>query len=277
MKLCKTRLAALLLAMMMLLGLAACDGADAPPGMTGQDAQQTVSSGNPGNLPDDNSGDIPDDNPADYFEDEGYTSGEHPATTQDYEIILPSGETVGYWNGQDPWVEVNNNQPYFSESDKTRTDAFEIYSELDYLGRCGVAYANICIELMPTEARGEIGSVKPSGWHTVRYNDLIAGNYLYNRCHLIGFQLAGENANPMNLITGTRYLNIDGMLDFENSIDDYVEDTGNHVLYRVTPVFHEENLVCDGLLMEAWSVEDNGAGIRFCVFAYNNQPGIVID
>ncbi len=174
------------------------------------------------------------------------------------------------------YIAVNNNEPYFSSSDKARTDAFETYSSLDSLGRCGVAYANICKDIMPTEERGEIGSVKPSGWQTAKY-DFVDGKYLYNRCHLIGFQLAGENANNKNLITGTRYLNIEGMLPFENMVDDYVDETGNHVLYRVTPVFTGNNLIADGVLMEGWSVEDGGDGICFCVFAYNNQPGVEID
>ena len=175
------------------------------------------------------------------------------------------------------FVEINNNQPFFTDADKQRTDAFENYSELDSLGRCGVAYANICKELQPTEPRGKIGMVKPSGWHTVKYNDIIDGNYLYNRCHLIGFQLAGENANPKNLITGTRYLNVVGMLPFENAVDDYVDTTGNHVLYRVTPMFSGDELVARGVLMEAYSVEDQGAGIQFCYYVYNIQPGIGID
>ena len=174
------------------------------------------------------------------------------------------------------FVEINNNQPFFTDADKQRTDAFEDYSELDSLGRCGVAYANICKELQPTEPRGKIGMVKPSGWHTVKYNDIIDGNYLYNRCHLIGFQLAGENANPKNLITGTRYLNVVGMLPFENAVDDYVDTTGNHVLYRVTPMFSGDELVARGVLMEAYSVEDQGAGIQFCYYVYNIQPGIGI-
>ena len=157
------------------------------------------------------------------------------------------------------------------------TEAFENYSDLDFLGRCGVAYANICKELMPTEERGEIGMVKPSGWHTVKYSDRIDGNYLYNRCHLIGYQLAGENANEKNLITGTRYLNVTGMLPFENEVADYVESTGNHVLYRVTPVFDGDNLVASGVQMEAESVEDNGAGVFFNVYVYNVQPGVIID
>lgn len=174
------------------------------------------------------------------------------------------------------YCEVNGNVPYFSE-DELVTEAFENYSELDSLGRCGVAYANICKELMPTKERGEIGMVKPSGWHTVKYSDRIDGNYLYNRCHLIAYQLAGENANEKNLITGTRYLNVTGMLPFENEVADYVENTGNHVLYRVTPVFDGDNLVASGVLMEAESVEDKGAGVYFNVYVYNVQPGVVID
>ncbi len=173
------------------------------------------------------------------------------------------------------YVEINGNAPFFTEQDWT-TDAFETYSELDALGRCGTAYANVCAEIMPTEPRGRIGSVRPSGWHTIRYNDLIEGNYLYNRCHLIGYQLAGENANPRNLITGTRYLNTTGMLPFENAVDDYVDETGNHVLYRVTPIFEGDDLLASGVLMEAYSVEDRGA-FSFCVYCYNVQPGIEID
>ncbi len=176
----------------------------------------------------------------------------------------------------DAYTAVNDNIPYFSDEEYT-TDAFELYSSLDSLSRCGTAFANICPELMPTEERGEIGSIFPSGWHTVKYNNLIDGNYLYNRCHLIGYQLAGENDNEKNLITGTRYLNVEGMLPFENSIDEYVETTGNHVLYRVTPVFEGSNLLASGVLMEACSVEDEGSGIQFNVYCYNVQPGIIID
>lgn len=175
-----------------------------------------------------------------------------------------------------PYVVLNNNIPNFEEKDKT-LEPFENYSELDELGRCGVAFANICKELMPNEPRGEIGSVKPSGWHTVRYDDLVEGKYLYNRCHLIGYQLAGENANEKNLITGTRYLNVKGMLPFENEVAGYVEESGHHVLYRVTPIFEGENMVASGVEMEAYSVEDNGEGVCFHVYVYNNQPGIVID
>lgn len=175
----------------------------------------------------------------------------------------------------EPYTVVNNNEPYFT-SDNLTTEAFENYSELDALGRCGVAYANVCLETMPTEKRGSISEVKPTGWHSVKY-DNVDGKSLYNRCHLIGYQLTAENANQQNLITGTRYLNVDGMLPFENMVADYVKETDNHVLYRVTPIFTGDNLVADGVLMEGYSVEDEGDGICFCVYAYNVQPGITID
>ncbi len=174
-----------------------------------------------------------------------------------------------------PYTAVNNNEPYFTSDDLT-TEAFENYSELDTIGRCGVAYANVCLETMPTEKRGSISEVKPTGWHSVKY-DNVDGKSLYNRCHLIGYQLTAENANQQNLITGTRYLNVDGMLPFENMVADYVKETDNHVLYRVTPIFTGDNLVADGVLMEGYSVEDEGDGICFCVYAYNVQPGITID
>lgn len=170
---------------------------------------------------------------------------------------------------------LNENQPAFSDDDLI-VSLYEEYSDLDELGRCGPAIACIGIETMPTVERGAIGMVKPSGWHTVKY-DIVDGNYLFNRCHLIGYQLAGENANERNLITGTRYMNVEGMLPFENEVADYVEQTGNHVLYRVTPIFDGDNLVADGVHMEAESVEDDGTGVRFNVFVYNVQPGIVID
>lgn len=190
------------------------------------------------------------------------------------ETPVQAGEYPPY--SGEAYVEVNGNVPFFTEEEQT-TDAFETYSELDAYGRCGVAYANVCREIMPTEPRGSIGSVKPTGWHTVRYNGVVEGNYLYNRCHLIGYQLAGENANPQNLITGTRYLNTEGMLPFENAVNDYVDETGGHVLYRVTPVFEGDDLVASGVLMEAYSVEDGGAGLSFCVYCYNVQPGVEID
>lgn len=174
-----------------------------------------------------------------------------------------------------PYVEIENNEPDFTEEDNTK-EAFEKYSNLDELGRCGVAYANICKEIMPSQKRGAIGMVKPSGWHTVKY-EVVDGKYLYNRCHLIGYQLAGENANEKNLITGTRYLNVEGMLPFEEQVAEYVKETGNHVLYRVTPVYQGDNLVAEGVRMEGYSVEDQGEGISFHVFVYNVQPGVEID
>ena len=179
-----------------------------------------------------------------------------------------------------PYVEINNNNPYFTEED-FKTEPFEIYSELDSLGRSGVAYANICKEIMPKEGeeRGEIGSIKDlSGWVQKRYDNLIKDKYLYNRCHLIGWQLSGENANKSNLITGTRYLNTEGMLPFENEVAEYISKNENkHVLYRVTPIFKDNNLLASGVQMEAWSVEDSGEGVHFNVYCYNVQPGIVID
>lgn len=174
-----------------------------------------------------------------------------------------------------PYVMLNGGIPQFSDSDKT-TVSFERYSELDALGRCKTAYACIGRDIMPTEKRGSIGQVRPSGWHTVKY-DFIDGKYLYNRCHLIGYQLSGENANERNLITGTRYLNVEGMLPFENMVADYVKETGNHVLYRVTPVFENSELVARGVTIEALSVEDGGDGICFNVYVYNIQPGVIID
>ncbi len=193
-----------------------------------------------------------------------------------------SGETGKIAAGDVPaytgnaFIEWNHNQPGFTKEDIT-TDTFEYYSELDEYGRCGVAYANICQDLMPEGDRGEIGQIHPSGWHTVKYNGFIDGNYLYNRCHLIAYQLAGENANEKNLITGTRYMNVQGMLPFENQVADYVKRTNHHVLYRVTPVYEDENLVASGVELEAMSVEDEGRGICFHVFVYNVQPGIIID
>ena len=176
-----------------------------------------------------------------------------------------------------PYIELNGNMPEFTSEEKQNTTSFENYSELDSLGRCGVAFANVGKDIMPTEKRGAIGMIKPSGWHTVKYPEVIKDNYLWNRCHLIAFMLAGENANQKNLITGTRYLNIEGMLPFENQVADYVKETNNHVLYRVTPIFKNDELVARGVQMEAYSVEDNGSGVCFNVYAYNIQPGIIID
>ena len=200
---------------------------------------------------------------------------------------MPSPDIGGIWTTDDgldipvysgdAWVELDGNRPDFGD-DVTGPSVFEYYSDLDELGRCGTAYANICQELMPTEKRESISSVTPSGWNNKKYDsDLVDGGWIYNRCHLIGFQLAGENANPRNLITGTRYVNIEGMLPFENLIVDYVHETDNHVLYRVTPVYEGDNLVADGVQLEGWSVEDAGEAICFNVFAYNVQPGIGID
>ncbi len=189
-------------------------------------------------------------------------------------------DDIPAYSGQ-AYVLINDNTPFFDD-DEIYVRALEAYAPLDPLGRCGVAYACIGKETMPTEDREEIGSVTPSGWeynkvsNNKRY-DFVDGGYLYNRCHLIGFQLAGENANEKNLITGTRYLNIDGMLVFEDMIADYVKATNNHVLYRVTPIFESENLVASGVLMEGISIEDKGEGIKFCVYAFNVQPGVKID
>lgn len=174
-----------------------------------------------------------------------------------------------------PYIEINGNEPFFSEDEYT-TSSFEYYADLDELGRCGTAYACVGTDIMPTEERGSIGQIKPSGWHTVKY-DCVDGKYLYNRCHLIGYQLTGENANEKNLITGTRYLNVDGMLPFENMVADYVKETDNHALYRVTPIFEDDELVARGVLIEAKSVEDKGDGLTFCVYCYNVQPHISID
>ena len=183
-------------------------------------------------------------------------------------------EDIPEFSGE-PYVVLEDNRPNFPE-EEWAAEPFEEYSPLDSLGRCGPAYACVGLETMPTEERGSIGQVKPSGWKTAKY-DNVDGKYLYNRCHLLGFQLTGENANEENLITGTRYLNVEGMLPFEDMVDDYVDDTGCHVLYRVTPIFQGDNLVADGVLMEAFSVEDEGAGLSFCVFCYNVQPGVTID
>lgn len=183
-------------------------------------------------------------------------------------------EDVPTYSGQ-AYVALNENTPYFDTSNLS-AKSYENYSPLDALGRCGAATACIGQDLMPTEERGSIGQVKPSGWHTARY-DCVDGKYLYNRCHLIGYQLTAENANTSNLITGTRYLNIEGMLPFENMTADYIKETGNHVEYHVTPVFEGDNLLASGVLMEGYSVEDQGDGVCFCVFAYNVQPGVTID
>lgn len=174
-----------------------------------------------------------------------------------------------------PYVIIHDNMPEFKEED-FNTDSFEFYSELDSLGRCGEAFSNIGIDLMPTKERGSISGVKPTGWHTVKY-DFIEGKYLYNRCHLIGYQLTGENANKKNLMTCTRSMNVKGMLPFENMVADYIKETNNHVLYRVRPIYEDDHLLANGVTIEAKSVEDHGEGISFYVFIYNAEKGVTID
>ena len=208
-----------------------------------------------------------------YFQDDinrfiNELTGNVPVYSDDIKSVID-------YDGTSKYVVINNNEPNFFEDDLT-TKSFEFYSDLDYLDRCGVAMANIGIDLMPTEERGEIGSVKPSGWHTVKY-DFISGNYLYNRCHLIGYQLTGENANKKNLITCTRSTNTGIMLEYENMVANYIKETKNHVLYRVTPVFKDTNLVASGIQMEAMSVEDTGKGIKFNIYIYNVEDGVDID
>lgn len=198
-------------------------------------------------------------------------------------IFFPGGEDIAHavsvedvpaYSGQ-PYIIINDNKPLFTEEELT-ADSYEHYGQLDGLGRCTVTMACIGRDLMPTEDRGEIGKVKPTGW-VQNFYDNVDGGALYNRCHLIGFQLTGENANKENLITGTRYMNVEGMLPFEDEVADYVRRTGNHVLYRVTPIFEGNDLVASGVQMEAQSVEDGGKGVQFHVYVYNVQPGIVID
>lgn len=182
---------------------------------------------------------------------------------------------VSPYDGSSSYVIINNNEPEFL-SDDFVTRSYEFYSDLDSLGRAGVAMSSIGIDLMPTEERGNIGSVKPSGWHTIKY-DFINGKYLYNRCHLIGYQLTGENANEKNLITCTRQTNTGIMLEYENKVAKYIKETNNHVLYRVTPIYENNNLVASGIQMEAMSVEDNGTGIKFNIYIYNVQDGVDIN
>ena len=268
--------------------LTACGSETAPSDYTPSSSSQTEISDSQDSTPEESSEPDPTET-SDSISSEGESDPsqvEEPSTPQEQqaesttpiEIMTASPfslSDVPAYSGK-AYTSVNGNVPYFSAAELT-TQSFETYSDLDSLGRCGVTYACIGQDLMPTEERGSIGMVKPTGWHTVRYDDLVDGKYLYNRCHLIGYQLTGENANTKNLITGTRYLNIEGMLPFENMVADYIQETNNHVLYRVTPIFEGDNLVADGVLMEGYSVEDKGAGISYCVFAYNVQPGIEID
>lgn len=256
--LCKV-LSALILVLSLVLSLAGCSGADIADSINlSQNESTTVQTDKAGGSNSSNKNNSVDKN-------DTLAAG---TDSEDWRATLPE-------YSDSPYVIVNNNEPFFTENDMT-ADSFEYYGELDELGRCTVAYASIGKDLMPTEKRGSIGSVKPTGWHTVKY-DIVDGKYLYNRCHLIGYQLTAENANKNNLITGTRYLNVDGMLLFENMVADYIKETNNHVLYRVTPIFTGDNLLADGVLMEAESVEDNGEGISYNVFCYNVQPGVKID
>lgn len=246
------------------------------------DSENGITSENENFLVNEDAGAEPDVDAITETEDLTETIEAEEITTEDNQQVVINDNSgiydyasvVPVYSGN-AYVIINGNQPYFTDEELT-TVPFENYSELDDLGRCGAAYANICIELMPTEERGEIGMVKPSGWQTVKY-DFVDGKYLYNRCHLIGFQLAGENTNVQNLITGTRYLNVTGMLPFENQVANYVKNTDNHVLYRVTPLFIGDNLLAYGVWIEAKSVEDHGEGICFNVFCYNVQPGVSID
>ena len=206
-----------------------------------------------------------------YYKDE---IQEYIQISKTYAIESYDMSNIPQYSGNS-YVVLNDNKPNFTDEDYLK-GSFEEYSELDTLGRCGVAYANVSVDTMPTEERGSIGQIKPSGWHTVKY-DIVSGKYLYNRCHLIGYQLTGENANPKNLITCTRSMNTEGMLEFENQVADYIKETNNHVLYRVTPIFEENNLVASGVQIEAGSVEDKCGDICFNVYVYNVQDGIEIN
>lgn len=255
-------LSALLLSMA--LSVSACG--ESTPDTTEENSQEQEETSVDEEQPD--QGEEEPSEPSEDISDEGQDS-------QISESHFSLSDIEPYSGGDETYLTINNNISFFSDEDLT-TESYEYYSDLDGLGRCGVAHACIGLDLMPTEERGNIGQVKPSGWHTVKY-DIVSGKYLYNRCHLIGYQLSGENANEKNLITGTRYLNVDGMLPFENMVADYVKETENHVMYRVTPYYDGDNLVASGVLMEAESVEDKGEDIQFCVYCYNVQPGITID
>lgn len=284
----KKRWTASILALLLALALLAGCGGESSPETSGSQGQTTQSDSVLSGLPDDRvfteDGDIDPEETAGVTSDDGALQGEsgdqvsQTAGASDGQLatgtITFSLSDVPAYSGT-AYVAVNGNVPYFTSVDLT-TSSFEEYSSLDALGRCGVAYACVGQDIMPTEERGSIGQVKPTGWHTVKY-DCVDGKYLYNRCHLLGYQLTGENANEENLITGTRYLNIEGMLPFENMVADYVQETSNHVLYRVTPIFEGSNLLASGVLMEGFSVEDTGEDICFCVYAYNVQPGVTID
>ena len=269
------KILALLLAVMMVLSLAACGNDATTETKPNTDISTTAPSTE--STPDatEPSGSDSTTPPTDA------TDPSTDTTVQDPNTITVENLNHTLFNGTDAYIIVNNGVPFFTEAEKV-TKSFEKYAELDALGRCGVTYACVGKDLMPTEDRESISSVYPSGW---KYNgksnnnqyEFVDGKYLYNRCHLIGFQLTGENANEKNLITGTRFLNINGMLTFENMIADAVREDGLHVLYRVTPIYKGNNLVAEGVLMEGYSVEDNGDTIQFCMFAFNVQPGVEID
>lgn len=243
-----------LLTLILMLSLTACDGTSIIDNGASQPGQNPAST---------ESNYVPN-------QETTNTSTQQPSSVSSFDL-----SNVPEYQGAAVYV-VNNNTPFFTPDELT-TESFESYSELDELGRTGVAFACLSTDTMPPEGeeRGSIGMIRPAGWHTVKYPDVISDLYLYNRCHLIGWQLCAENANELNLTTGTRYLNVDGMLPYENQVDDYIEQTGNHVMYRVTPVFVDNELVCRGILIEAQSVEDNGC--VFCVYCYNVQPYICID
>lgn len=269
----KNRIAVIVLAAICALGTASCA---APIGQIIEEITEEVS-GSTWKAEGENNSEKPDNvGESDNTENPDNTGktgtlGKADATDISDDLAIP--EYTG-----EPYVCINDNVPFFTEVEKN-TDTFEAYSELDDLGRCGVAFANVSRELMPTGKRGKIGSVKPSGWRQEKYEGLIDSDppFLYNRCHLIAYCLTAENANEKNLITGTHYMNVEGMLPFEEQVAKYLDRNDNHVLYRVTPVFEGDNLVAGGVLMEAYSVEDNGEGISFCVYCYNVQPGVIID
>lgn len=276
----KKKWTASILAFLLALSILAGCGAEttSQPDVSSEPSQSTAAeTPNPGqDVEPDDTESVPEDQPQEPDGNERETGSSAPEPSHELEPAETTFtfSSVPTYSGS-AYVAVNDNVPYFTADDLTTT-SFESYSSLDSLGRCGVAYACVGQDIMPTEERGSIGQVKPTGWHTIKY-DCVDGKYLYNRCHLLGYQLTGENANEENLITGTRYLNIEGMLPFENMVADYVQETNNHVLYRVTPIFEESNLLASGVLMEGYSVEDGSEDILFCVYAYNVQPGVTID
>lgn len=277
------KILSLLLAVSLLTGCSDAPASSTPVQQSDKSVSASVSSeeaisSEENTLPDEETNNANEDNPP---ADKDLDSSGGGQEENDLPDKAPMDETLAEVSWSAPaysgkaYAVINDNNPFFYGEDIT-LEVFESYSPLDGLGRCGITFANICRELMPTEDRESISHIKPTGWVQNRY-DFVDGESLYNRCHLIGFQLAGENANDRNLITGTRYMNVQGMLPFENMVADYVKETGNHVLYRVTPIFEGSELVARGVLMEGWSVEDEGDGICFCVYCYNVQPGVEIN